>query len=329
MVPGNASPHISKEEVAKCVQFGKLTKDPIEPTIYLHEKTKLSQHKMKIDPMLLECGIGRPNEFEDSYRNGSISNIEREKGAIENDFNDYEPTVLPSDKYNVDVGPYNDIQNVDGVLSCSGNEKIDVENEIGLEDDASKFRMEGKEKEKEDLGILNFEIVPEDVIPYEASVYGTTDTPVIHKIEDDDNVKIDPTILRRDKELCKMEKSFQDMILKYNKSKGRQIGAFNLKVALPQSKFELGLFLFDFSLSLRDVLVDNVMGQLERWYFRSLRPKAEVDMKIIDAFGCVLRYRDNPDGVIDDDAQTLIFPTYWPSLVCCNTNLNFLVISIK
>ncbi|XP_062109471.1 uncharacterized protein LOC133820923 isoform X2 [Humulus lupulus] len=112
-----------------------------------------------------------------------------------------------------------------------------------------------------------------------------------------------------------MDKSFQDMILKYNKSKGRQIGAFNLKVVLPQSKFELGLFLFDFSLSLRDVLVDNVMGQLERWYFRSLRPEAEVDMKIIDAFGCVLRYRDNPDGVIDDDAQTLIFPTYWPGLI--------------
>ncbi|XP_062109470.1 uncharacterized protein LOC133820923 isoform X1 [Humulus lupulus] len=161
MVPGNASPHISKEKAAKCVQFGKLTKDLIEPTIYLHEKTKLSQHKMTIDPMLLECGIGRRNEFEDSYRKGSISNIEREKGAIENDFNDYEQTVLPSDKYNVDVGPYNAIQNVDGVLSCSGNEKIDVENEIGLEDDASKFRVEGKEKEKEDLGILSFEVIPE------------------------------------------------------------------------------------------------------------------------------------------------------------------------
>ncbi|XP_062086963.1 uncharacterized protein LOC133793678 [Humulus lupulus] len=56
------------------------------------------------------------------------------------------------------------------------------------------------------------------------------------------------------------------------------------------------------------------MAKLERWYFRSLRPEAHVDMKIIDAFAHVQRFTHKEKCDKMEDMRTLILPTFHPNL---------------
>ncbi|XP_062083237.1 uncharacterized protein LOC133789412 [Humulus lupulus] len=260
--------------------------------------------------MLLECGIGFRNE--PSYGNYSPSFNESNLGEVKHDFINFELTFSPRKELFNEVPGNTDPNAFSCEPSNSENGKTMVEMDKDFNESLAKVRPPEKEKKEVEKG--KEKDIVDEVTTHEPSIPGITVDHVVHEIEEDDNEKIDPPTLRREKELCKLDNLFQNMIHTYNESNYYQIGAFKLRRPLALASFEIALFIFDFSLSLTEVLVVNPMAKLERWYFRSLRPEAHVDMKIIDAFAHVLRFTHKEKCDKMEDMRTLILPTFHPNL---------------
>ncbi|XP_062089295.1 uncharacterized protein LOC133795857 [Humulus lupulus] len=275
---GPAIPDSRKEKEAHGGDGRKFMDDPIEGNLQLNDGASWSKVWSRSDPMLIECGAGFMDEVENSFAKAPVSYNDNNGVEMEHDLNDCQPMAAPPSEEN-------DVVEAATELAASQTKSTGPDKEtkaVSVKKRLFKTTAQRRPVEKEREGMnrgKGKEIVLYNIISEHNTDGGTGDR-VIHKIEDDDDFNIDLAIRKRDAQLCKEDKLFENMVATYMGSDGYQVGAFKFKQSVSVASFQLGLFLFYNSLSLRDVLVDTQVVKVERWYFKSLRPEGHVDVKV-------------------------------------------------
>ncbi|XP_062086846.1 uncharacterized protein LOC133793532 [Humulus lupulus] len=255
-VRGGGVPKYSKGEEPRDSAI--LINDPILANMQMDENRILEKLSIRNDPMLLECGIGFRNE--PSYGNYSPSFNESNLGEVKHDFINFELTFSPRKELFNEVPGNTDPNAFSCEPSNSENGKTMVEMDKDFNESLAKVRPPEKEKKEVEKG--KEKDIVDEVTTHEPSIPGIMIDHVVHEIEEDDNEKIDPPTLRREKELCKLDNLFQNMIHTYNESNYYQIGAFKLRRPLPLASFKIALFIFDFSLSLTYVILSHLKSTI-------------------------------------------------------------------
>lgn len=208
--------------------------------------------------MLIECGAGFMDEVENSFAKAPVSYNDNNGVEMEHDLNDCQPMAAPPSEQNDVVEAATELAASQTKSTGSDKETKAVSVKKRLFKTTAQRRPVEKEREGVNRG-KGKEIVLYNIIS-EHNIDGGTGDRVIHEIEDDDDFNIDPAIRKRDAELCKEDKLFENMVATYMGSDGYQVGAFKFKQSVSVASFQLGLFLFYNSLSLRYAKLSHVVA---------------------------------------------------------------------